>query len=395
MVKLNGWPNTFDERAKALDASVDDLVVVRPKPIGDKNKHESIESVTTYNLYPQRGAFVKPSWVKPFVFSIHVLQAVLLLIYLQFKQERPSVIHAFDYALGGFAGAVVSQLFSVPLIVSVRGLKEPIYNEMIEEEGTYRARIKYQILTTMTRFVLVRANHIVTKSPYQVKFVRERFGIDPGFTTLPTGVDFDTFDPEAVTKENALRDLLSSEGHDIESNDRIILFLGKLVQEKGPDTVLELLDQSSSEVSEDIVFVFIGEFRSESFERQFRELQKEVPHKTILYPNRVPFEDVPDILFDADGVILLSKSGTEGAPRVLQEACAMETSIIASEVDGIKGAFAGLPGCHLIGRTDHIAFANAVNNAVEESVSRARFAEQFDMYENYSQYADIYRQLSD
>lgn len=396
ILKINGWPKTFDERVVAISRRIDHTIVVRPKPTEPATDLAAASNIDVFDLRPARGSYVEPPQLKPLIFLVHAVQAILLLAYLIIVDDTEiDAIHALDYALGGFVGAVVSQLFSIPLVVSVRGLKEPRYRSIAEAENTYSAWISYRILATITRFVLGRADHVVTKAPYQTEFVRETFGVDPGFTTVPTGVDFDVFDPATVS-EDGLRRLLSEAGHELQPGDRIILYLAKIVPEKGPDSVLKLLAEVDSEIPDDVVFAFVGEFRDGAFEQKFRELEKEVPCRTALYPHRVPFKDVPSLLYDADGVILLSEAETEGTPRILQEACAMGTPIVASDVDGIKGAFADLPGCYLIDRTDPEAFAEAIRGALDDSpeLPRDLFAERFDMYENYARYADVYERLA-
>jgi len=397
VIKLNGWPETFDERALAIADAVDDLHIIRSKPITSNGGLERSPRVTVHNIPPTRGSYVQPSWLKPFVFPVHVILAVCLFGYLWHSRGyRPDVIHSLDYALGGVAGAVMSELFPIPFVVSVRGLKEPRYRSIAKERGTIRSKLRFCILTIITGFSLSRADHVVTKAPYQVAFIRETFGINPDFTTVPTGVDFDVFDPNTVSPEGALCRLLTEEGHDISETDRVMLYLAKLLPEKGPDMILKHLVQAGSELPDDIVFAFVGEFRDEAFERRFRALREEVRNRIAVYPRRIEFKTVPGIIADADAVVLLSELGTEGIPRVLQEACAMGTPIVASDVDGIKGGFTDLPGCHLVDRDDPEAFVRAIDRALTESneSQRDRAADRFDMSRNYAQYASIYDDLS-
>lgn len=395
LLKLNGWPETFDERARAIASSVDELVVIRPRPLTKTDSLIELENVRVYNLYPQRGSFVKPGWLKPAIFSMHVLQAILVMIYLLSRGRLPPVIHALDYALGGMAGAVVSRLFSVPFVVSVRGLKEPRYRALVDKEETLRASASYHILRTMTNFVLGNADHVMTKAEYQVEFIRETFGVDPGFTTVPTGVDFDVFDPSKTHTEH-ITDILNLADESLAKDDNVILYLAKLLPEKGPDKILQLAEQADERLPTNIKFVFVGEFRDLTFERQFRELQSHVSDRTVLYPHRVPFEDVPALLDSADAVVLLSEAGSEGVPRILQESCAMGTPIVASNVTGIAGEFADLPGCYLIDRDDPHAFSSSVNQAVSDppEMPREPFADRFDIHKNYARYAEVYEALA-
>jgi glycosyltransferase involved in cell wall biosynthesis len=395
LLKLNGWPETFNERAEAIASHVDELVVIRPKPIEKADSLTKVENIRTYDLYPQRGSFVEPGWLKPVIFPLHVLQAVLLMIYLLYRGRLPPVIHALDYALGGMAGAVVSRLFSVPFVVSVRGLKEPRYRALLEEEQTLRASVSYRILRVMTGFVLTNADYVVTKAEYQIEFVQETFGVDPGFISVPTGVDFDVFDSSKPHNEH-ITEILDISNENLTEDDDVVLYLAKLLPEKGPDQVLRLVNQADDRLPPDIKFVFVGEFRDASFEQEFHELQHAVSERTVLYPQRVSFNDVSRLLNSADAVVLLSKSGTEGVPRILQESCAIQTPLVASNVTGIAGAFDDLPGCYLISRDDPQEFISAISQAVTDSPQMPRevFADRFDIYKNYAKYAEVYKTLA-
>ncbi|WP_158055632.1 glycosyltransferase [Halorussus halophilus] len=393
ILKLNGWPTTFDERVEAIAESVEELVVIRPKPPAEVDRLAQRKGVIVYDLLPSRGSFVEPGWIKPIVFPLHVVQAILVMTYLWVRGSLPPVIHALDYALGGIAGVVVSRLFSVPLVVSVRGLKEPRYKAIAEKSDSLRPSINYRILRAMTSFVLVNTDHVITKATYQVDFVKETFGVNPGFTTRPTGVDFELFDPETTDSGDKLTELF---GDSALAGNSIALYLAKLLPEKGPDKVLELIAAADDELPDDVMLAFVGEFRNEAFERQFRELQRDVSERVVLHSKRVPFEDVPDLLAAANAVVLLSEPESEGVPRILQESCAMQTPIVASDVTGIAGAFKDLPGCYLVDREDSTAFADAVTSAVTDTsdMPRDRFAERFDMYSNYAAYAGIYETLA-
>lgn len=394
VLKLNGWPDTFDERIDALSEAVDTLVLIRPMPNHDTG-WEPPANVTVYDLYPRRGSFVKPAFLKPIVFSLHVLQAVILLsILVTVRQKRPDVIHALDYALGGVAGTIISELFSIPLVVSVRGLKEPRYRSTMKEKGTLVAKMNYRLLTVLSGWVLRHADHVVTKSAYQVEFVSDTLGIDTDFSTIPTGVDFEMFEP-GTSNSNAISELLAAEGYSLPTEPTILLYLSKLLPEKGPDKILELIEETEKNLPDNVVFVFIGEFRNDEFEKQIEDRRRRVSDRVIIHPRRIPFDDVPKVINAADAVILFSAPKHEGVPRILQESCAMQTPIIASDVAGIAGTFNDLPGCYLIARDDAEGFQNAINEIARTppEMDRETFREDFDIHQNYAKYADVYESV--
>jgi len=395
LLKINGWPDTFDERAEAIAEAVNHLIVVRPRPDYDSDL-AGVENITVHDVPPRRGSYVTP-WLKPLVFSVHVCLAVFLMTYLvAVGERRPDAIHALDYALGGVVGGVVARLWNVPFVVSVRGLKEPRYRDLARQRGTVRSRLSYEILKRCTQFTLNSADHIVTKAPYQVTFVREQFGVDPGFSTIPTGVDFNVFNPQAIDDDDQLYTLLEREGFSLDENDRLVLYLAKLLPEKGADKILELVRQTGHQLPEDVKFVFIGEFRDEKYEREIRALHRKVSDQVLLYPQRVPYEMVPAVIQAVNAVVLFSDAMTEGAPRILQESLAMGTPVIASDVAGISDSFDGLSGVYLINRDDPEQFLNAVTLATDLPCAKDRqaYRERFDMSRNYRAYADIYASLT-
>lgn len=387
LLKLNGWRQTFDERVEAIAANVDEVVLVRPKPPRQSGTVATLDNVRTYNIWPTRGRFVRPGWLKPLVFPAHVVGAVILMIVLHLRGELPPVIHALDYALGGAAGAMISRLCGVKLVVSVRGLKA----SQFEHSDSPTARFGRGILQALTRFVFGSADHFVTKSAYQVSFVNEVYDSDAEFTTLPTGVDFEQFDPD-TTRPSFPDDVERKLGPE----RKVVLYLSTLIPSKGADQVLRLLDAAKDDLRDDITFVFIGEFRDESFKDDMSQLLSAVDDRVVLWPRAVPFESVPGVLARADATILLSEPKTEGVPRILQESCTMGTPIIASDVTGISDAFTGLPGCYLIDRDDPAGFSAALNEATAERPSMPRnvFAEKFDLHRNYAKYGEIYERLA-
>lgn len=393
LLKLNGWPETFDERVAVLAARVDEIMVIRPKPTETKSDFGDLNNVKVFNLYPPRGSFIKLQILKPIVFPMHVFQSIILMSVFLLVGRLPPVIHTLDYALGGTAGAVVHRLFSIPLVISVRGLKEPQYESLADRKETVRSIISYRILRLLTKFSLTSADYIITKADYQVTYITNEFNVHAKFTTVPTGVRFDVFDPGETADMENIPDKLKNK---FKENNTVILYLSKIIPRKRPDKVLHLIKVTEDELPPDINFAFVGAFRDKSFELRFRELRREVEERTFLYPNSVGFNIVPWLLNKADAVILLSDPRTEGVPRILQESCAMQTPIIGSNVVGIANAFEDLPGCYLINRSKPQEFKWAVKQATGNPPEMPRdvFAERFDIHRNYAKYAAIYDELS-
>lgn len=393
--KLNGWSDHFSERIEALARSVDSITVFRSRPEQEDDLSD-FEGVSVVDLSPARGTFVEPERSKPLVFLAHVIQAIVLALLLMLRRRsRPDAVHALDYILGGFAARVTSLVSGVPLVVSVRGLKEPAYRNMVEEAGTLRAKVNYRILLTLSSVIIPGADHIITKAAYQRDFVERTYDVDCGFTTVPTGVDFETFDPDAVGGPDPFAQLFPDT--DVEwERATVLLFLGKFITRKGFEQYVSFAESLDSELDDDVVFTAVGGYRDSAFRDRLQPRIRDLDERFLVYPDRVDFDLVPRLLAFADATVLLSEAENEGVPRSLQESCAMRTPVIASDVVGIRDAFADVSGCYLIDRDDPQTFKTAVEEIAEGHIrtDRTECRKAFDIYSNYAEYAGVYSSLS-
>jgi len=388
LVKINGWPDTFDERVQVLASNVDHISLVRPafteqrEPIGADN-------VTVHEIYPRRGESIDALWLHTLLFPLYVIQTVAICSILLLRSAtRPDVLHALDYVLGGLAITIVGRIFNVPCVVSVRGLTEPRYKQMAVETGGLVPRVNYRIVSSIPRFVLPRVDAVVTKAAYQQEYLMGQFGIDVPIETIPTGVDFEVFDPEQIECGPIIDEVL--DGRDRPAYT--ILHLGNLTEKKGLDRLVSLVEKSRQDLPEGLVFLTVGRFKTLAFEEQIRDRCDDLVDRIHLHPTPIPFDRVPELLACVEGVVLLSDSAHEGTPRVLQEACAMERPIIASDVAGIHEEFSGLSGCYLIDRFNEQDFREAVYEIIggDLEMNRTEFQDRFDIHNNYAKYVDIY-----
>lgn len=394
LFKLNGWPDAYDERIKALAESTN-VALIRSAPVDSVDEFDCSTNISIYNVYPRRGSYVTPSWLKPFVFIIHVIQAILLALILTVVQhQRPDVVHALDYVLGGVAAMCTSLILRRPFIVSVRGYKEPIYRSILEQNKTLKNKVNYMILIFLSKLVLERADYVITKAEYQRDAVNRVVSSSPGFETVPTGVDLDRFNPQTINKDDYITELFDDKDEILTGNSFRLLYFGQLVPQKGVDLILKHIRDTSLELPEELVIVIVGEFRTDEFQREIIELSEEISYPVLIQSSRIPFKDIPRLLSSVDMVTLLSEPLHEGVPRALQEAGVMEVPIVAADVRGISGAFSDLPGCKLVDRNEPNEYVQAISGIHQESpkMDREKYASEFDMYENYRSYVKVYEE---
>jgi starch synthase (maltosyl-transferring) len=149
---------------------------------------------------------------------------------------------------------------------------------------------------------------------------------------IPNGVDLERF-------RNARP--CSHESLGVGPNRRLIVFIGRLDAQKGPDLLLELAPEFLSRLPDhDLVFVGRGPLR-ESLEARSRQQAE---------GNRIHFAgwraDVPEILAAADLVALPSQ--WEGMPNVLLEAMAAGKPVVATNVEGATEVLAAASAGQLV-----------------------------------------------
>lgn len=392
LIKLNGWPETFDERVTEIAQNVDRVTLVRPRPEGGNTPIDDVTNVTVKDVYPRRGKSVNELWLHPILFPFHVLQAILVLTTLSYTHsDPPDVIHSLDYVLGGLAGRIVSIITGIPLVVSVRGLVEPRYKNMVEQNSSLVGQVNYQLLQLIPKFVFSGTEHIITKASYQQEFVESNYGFSIPSSTIPTGVDYDVFDPQIIPESNYPEELTNNEAR----TDTIIpLFLGRLTEEKGASLLLQNLIELDN-CPKNIHILYVGDFRDDDFEEDLRSLATDAPVPVTIHDKRIPYKRVPELISNVDCTVLLSGPKHEGVPRVLQESCVLETKVVASDVEGIANAFDNIDGCYLIDRTAPRELSKAFRNVATSQChpNREKIRHKFDMAQNYAKYATIYEEV--
>lgn len=388
LVKINGWPDTFNERVEIIARNVDHITLVRPAPVGNTEQFEE-ENITVYELYPRRGESITTLWLHFLIFPVYIMQATLICSIIQFRSpNRPDIYHAIDYVLGGLVTTIVAKIFRSPNIVSVRGLTGPRYKHMVNEDGSYIAKLNYKIVTMIPRFVLPRTDAVITKAPYQAAYLQEEFGVTVSIYTIPTGVDFEKFNPEHVRCDSILDEVSGRK----EPTKKVILHLGRLTADKGIDLLVNMIEKTETDLPPDLMFLCVGRYRNEDFKSTIESRSAHLDDRLVIHSTPIPYERVPELFACVDGAILLSEAAHEGTPRVLQEAYAMKRPIIASNVVGISNAFKDLPGCFLIDRDSEDAFIDAIEEIVtgEIRTDRKKAKNRFDIHQNYAKYRDIY-----
>lgn len=224
-----------------------------------------------------------------------------------------------------------------------------------------------------------RVNRVYfTNSDDERKFLAAKLVTAEQVRRIPgAGVDLTRFHPMSPERSKRLRCELG-----IDDEQRVVLFVGRFIAEKG---VREVVEAFATTTNPAFLLLMIG---------------PEYPHnpgavnptELIARDRRIRYlgevRDMPPYYGIADVVVL--PSYREGMPTVLMEAAAMGLPAVATDVPGCREAVVHEKTGLLVPARDVAGLAEALNQLLEDDALRARFgACACERSENFDQQAIV------
>jgi glycosyltransferase involved in cell wall biosynthesis len=257
---------------------------------------------------------------------------------------RPDVLHANTlFFQTSLAAALVHRTTGIPLATSVQiaGL------QLMPQPGRFLGTAYER---TAGRFVLSQSARVIAPGP-SVRDHLVRLGTPPGRIALvPNGVDLRRFWPR----------------HELAQNDPpVIMFLARLIVNKGPDTLLSALLQLKQEgVNFKAIIIGDGPLRPQ-LEQRAQPLGA-----AVTFLGQQP--DVAPHLRQAD--LLIRPSLTEGMPLGILDAMASRVCVIASDIDGNRDLVVHDRNGILVPAEDSQRLADAIREMLRNPARRAQLA---------------------
>jgi glycosyltransferase involved in cell wall biosynthesis len=174
-------------------------------------------------------------------------------------------------------------------------------------------------------------------------------GLDPGVVQVaPTGIDVERFVPVSQSERRAVRT-----GIGVEENERMVLFVGRVEQIKGPQVLLA----AAASMSDRPHVVLCGSAHDDQFRSQLESIAS----------GRVTFlgrrSDVAQLMAAAD-LVAVPSIIPEPQPLVITEALACGTPVVTSDIGGLPESMAGFPS-QLAPPDDAEALAAAIESVID------------------------------
>jgi phosphatidylinositol alpha-1,6-mannosyltransferase len=300
-----------------------------------------------HGRYGRLVAFLRALYV-----DLPLMMRLFLRIRGVIRDEKIDVVCIGDLVYGGWLVVPLKRLLGLKVVIYIHG-----------EEITTRS--SGSLFDRLRSFFLSKADAVVAVSQFTKRELVAIMGVDPERVTLiPNGVDQTRFFPSDAA---ATRQRLGLE------NCRVVLSVGRLVERKGFDRVIDAMAQVVL-VDPGVQCVIAGTGPLlKALEMLVREWRLEA---NVRFLGAVSDDELRDLYSLADVFVLpnrqMSDGDTEGFGLVFLEANACGTPVVAGNAGGaIDAVQDGVNGLNVDGR-DASQIARAILRLLDDRELRAR-----------------------
>ena len=236
-------------------------------------------------------------------------------------QHDVDIVHLhFALPPGNLAGLFYARMKKKPFVVTYHGDEMPGYGSLIRRVGLgLQDKFIVPVILSSARFITTYSDYYISVSRFLPKYREKIIAVPQGINPEETGV--------AYSKEEC-REKLS-----LHKDDRIILFVGALINYKSPDLLVKAMPAIIGKNPDArLVLVGDGPLRGE-LERLTNDLR--VAH-AIKFVGAVPY-DATALYYGAADIFVLPSSGrTESFGMVILEAAVAGLPIVVSSLDTFR-----------------------------------------------------------
>lgn len=239
----------------------------------------------------------------------------------QIKDLNLDIIHTqSEFSVGLFA-KIISRKFDIPFIHTYHTMWEDYMHYIVPVKGTRNIYPK-RFARTLSKNFVTKAECIITPSKKTEKYLKYKCKIkNKPIYVIPTGLELEPFDKKNfdLEKVNKFKESLG-----IKKDEQVILFLGRVAEEKSIDVLLNAMPAVFRSLPK-TKFLIVGDGPSKE---SLMELAKKLNiSDKVIFTGIVPRDEVPIYYNIADVFVNASITETQGLTFI--EAMASSTPIVA------------------------------------------------------------------
>lgn len=265
----------------------------------------------------------------PFVSAKRFTIAAHPILDKQLQELGLDIVHSqTEFGMGIFARKVAQRL-GVPQVHTFHTLYEDWLNDQVraKEGGLYRRFTHWFVKNKSRRFCNEADSVIVpTQKTWEIL---QKYGVTTPIHIIPTGIDIAAFQGARNDTASAakIREQLK-----VKATDKLLLYLGRVSQEKQIDHLLTYLKTALADRS-DVHFVVVGDGPAK--DDLSKMAAKSAMTKRIHFTGPVPFSEVHAYYAAADFFLSASQSETQGLTYI--EALAAGVPILVRRDPALDG----------------------------------------------------------
>ena len=224
------------------------------------------------------------------------------------------VIHVHTEFGVGMFGRIVAKYLNIPVVTTYHTMYEDYTHYVNRFEIDEVDKITKKMVSTFSKSISDSAQAVISPSE-KTKETLIKYGVKTPIYVIPTGLNFDKFNPDHVDYEKVKK---IRETYGIKEDDRLIVFVGRIAPEKSIEIPIEgfrYIEDPS------IKFMIVGGGP------QLKELQELVKRyqleNKVVFTDKVPAEEVPAYYACADCFVSASLTETQGMTYLEALACGL------------------------------------------------------------------------
>lgn len=239
------------------------------------------------------------------------------------KKMNLDVIHVHTEFGVGFFARIVAKNLNIPVVSTYHTMYED-YTHYVNLFGFEEVdKMTKRIVSTFSRSISDNVQAVISPSE-KTKETLLKYGVKTPIYVIPTGLDFSMFDMDQINSE-VVTDIRKTYG--IQDDDKLIVYLGRIAEEKSIDIPIEGFRYVEDE---HIKLMIVGDGPQLD---DYKELAKKYHlEDKVIFAGKKSREEVPQYYACADCFVSASLSETQGMTFIEALACGLPVFARPDEV---------------------------------------------------------------
>lgn len=253
------------------------------------------------------------------------------------KSWKLDVIHSqTEFAIGTFARLLAKQ-YNIPLVHTYHTMYEDYIHYITKG---YFNRSSKKLVEYFTKFYCeTTATELIVPTNKTYKLFKEKYQFEKNIHIIPTGIEVDRFYQENINQKEVteLKKTL-----DITKKDFIILFIGRLAEEKNVEFLIEAQKELSKKHS-NMKLLIVGDGPDKE---KYMSLSKKLNlEKKIIFTGKVAWEEIPYYYHCSNVFATASITETQGLTVIeamassIVPVCMRDEAFISMVTENLNGLF--------------------------------------------------------